>query len=310
MRYILIHLILSSVMVVYCQVKIEYLSEVPLHLKNKTNIQFQDYNPLHVGDIWQYTYSGSGAISYVKIIKDTVVNGKNYFLKDYGWDFYNWERYDSSSLSSYKLDIEDLDRDGFFNDEVLVDSFSISDYSMYNSYKYSGILSGSPRNEPISTIITETQWALVFGDTVLVKFVEYLDIFLMEDIADKYGTLWYMLEGPPDYLSGAIIDGVQYGTLVSVKENEFNNLNFSLSQNYPNPFNPSTTISYSIPEKGWVKLKVFDMIGRETKTLVSKEQSPGNYVVVFDGSNLSSGIYFYKLQAGKFIDTKKMILVK
>ncbi|MFZ5948283.1 MAG: T9SS type A sorting domain-containing protein [Stygiobacter sp.] len=104
---------------------------------------------------------------------------------------------------------------------------------------------------------------------------------------------------------------------------------FELSQNYPNPFNPKTTIRYVIPsaakeskeiassqqigtrnDASNVTLKVYDVLGKEVATLVNKRQSAGNYEVKFDASNLSSGIYFYKLQAGNFIQTKKMILTK
>jgi photosystem II stability/assembly factor-like uncharacterized protein len=92
---------------------------------------------------------------------------------------------------------------------------------------------------------------------------------------------------------------------------------FSLFQNYPNPFNPSTTITYSIPNVETlhatslrVMLKIYDVLGREVATLVNESKSPGNYEVKFDGSRLSSGVYFYKLAAGNFMETKKMLLLK
>jgi hypothetical protein len=92
---------------------------------------------------------------------------------------------------------------------------------------------------------------------------------------------------------------------------------FSLSQNFPNPFNPVTTIKYTIPavistegRNLKVSLKVYDILGSEVTTLVNKEQPAGSYEVNFDASKLSSGIYFYRLQAGSFIDTKKMVLIK
>ena len=97
---------------------------------------------------------------------------------------------------------------------------------------------------------------------------------------------------------------------------------FKLEQNYPNPFNPSTVIKYQIPkdERGeWqeVRLAVYDILGREIATLVNKQQKAGNYEVVFDISissaiskRLTSGIYFYKLQSGNFVESKKMILIK
>ncbi len=92
---------------------------------------------------------------------------------------------------------------------------------------------------------------------------------------------------------------------------------FSLAQNYPNPFNPSTTIKYTIPnitlsgvEGSRVQLKVYDVLGNEVAVLVNEEKPAGSYEVNFDASQLSSGIYFYKLQAGSFTETKKMILVR
>ena len=85
---------------------------------------------------------------------------------------------------------------------------------------------------------------------------------------------------------------------------------FSLEQNYPNPFNPSTIIKYSIPEKSVVILKIYDLLGSEVETLVNEEKSSGSYEVEFDGSSLTSGIYVYTLQAGSFVETKKMILLK
>jgi uncharacterized delta-60 repeat protein len=85
---------------------------------------------------------------------------------------------------------------------------------------------------------------------------------------------------------------------------------FSLSQNYPNPFNPSTIINYQLPKSGDVKLIIYDAIGRELKTLVNEQQNAGSYRVEFDGSDFSSGIYFYKLSGGDFVETKKMILLK
>lgn len=85
---------------------------------------------------------------------------------------------------------------------------------------------------------------------------------------------------------------------------------YSLSQNYPNPFNPVTNIKFGIPKTGFVNLKVFDISGKEVSTLISKEMNAGSYTFDFDASSLSSGIYFYSISAGDFIETKKMILIK
>ncbi|HSP88659.1 MAG TPA: T9SS type A sorting domain-containing protein, partial [Ignavibacteriaceae bacterium] len=86
--------------------------------------------------------------------------------------------------------------------------------------------------------------------------------------------------------------------------------NYSLSQNFPNPFNPTTNIEFHIPGSGFVSLKVYDVLGREIATLVNEEKPAGSYEVEFNATSLSSGIYFYELKAGNFIQTRKMILIK
>ncbi|MEO8666537.1 MAG: T9SS type A sorting domain-containing protein, partial [Ignavibacteria bacterium] len=86
--------------------------------------------------------------------------------------------------------------------------------------------------------------------------------------------------------------------------------NFVLAQNYPNPFNPNTTINYSLPKFNFVSLKIYDALGRETATLVNGYQTPGTYKVTFDGSGLTSGVYYYKLMTTGFTETKRMVLIK
>lgn len=85
---------------------------------------------------------------------------------------------------------------------------------------------------------------------------------------------------------------------------------FSLSQNYPNPFNPATTISYQISTVSRVSLKVYDVLGRSVKTLVNEVQSPGSHKAVFNAAGLASGVYFYTLKAGGYVETRKMVLIR
>ena len=85
---------------------------------------------------------------------------------------------------------------------------------------------------------------------------------------------------------------------------------FALRQNYPNPFNPSTKISWQSPVSGYQTLKVYDVLGNEVATLVDEYKPAGSYEIDFNASNLTSGVYFYKLQVGEFVSTKKMTLIK
>ncbi len=110
-------------------------------------------------------------------------------------------------------------------------------------------------------------------------------------------------------------------SVTSVTEGNNQPEGFKLEQNYPNPFNPSTKIKFSIPESPLsggdgrgglqlIKLVVYDLLGNEVATLVNKELPAGNYEIEFNASNLPSGVYFYQLTAGSFIQTKKMILIR
>jgi len=85
---------------------------------------------------------------------------------------------------------------------------------------------------------------------------------------------------------------------------------YSLYQNYPNPFNPTTKISYGLPKEGFVTLKIYDVLGKEVMTLVNGNMQAGYYDAEFSGNNLASGLYFYKLESGSFIETKRMLLIK
>ena len=106
-----------------------------------------------------------------------------------------------------------------------------------------------------------------------------------------------------------------FGVKTGVQTENILPTGYNLSQNYPNPFNPSTLIKYSISAVGTrhavsVQLKVYDLLGREVVALVNEEKSSGNYEVKFDGSRLGSGVYFYTLRTGDFVQTKKMLLMK
>ncbi len=99
-------------------------------------------------------------------------------------------------------------------------------------------------------------------------------------------------------------------TLVSVDDDKNIPLTYSLSQNFPNPFNPTTTIRYQLTESGKVSLIIYDILGREVKTLVNKFQINGKYEVSFNSSSLASGVCFYRLMVNDYIDVKKMLLLK
>jgi hypothetical protein len=85
---------------------------------------------------------------------------------------------------------------------------------------------------------------------------------------------------------------------------------FALHQNYPNPFNPTTNIQFTIVNRQLASVKVYDVLGREVATLVNEVKEPGTYTVQFSGSGLASGVYFYRLTAGQYIECRKMVVMK
>jgi hypothetical protein len=130
--------------------------------------------------------------------------------------------------------------------------------------------------------------------------------------------VWYYappfdIEGKPrpsPVGSNPDIGAYENGTPVGVEQELTNPTDFILYQNYPNPFNPSTTIQYSIPQDGLITLKIYDVLGKELKTLVNENKSTGRYEVKFDASSLASGVYLYQLKVNDFIETKMMMLMK
>jgi hypothetical protein len=102
----------------------------------------------------------------------------------------------------------------------------------------------------------------------------------------------------------------ELGTISAVPIQPSVPVTFQLFQNYPNPFNPTTTIQYSVPGSQYVSLKIYDVLGREIALLVDEMKQPGTYIATWDASGLSSGVYFYRLQSGGFVETKRMILLR
>ncbi len=137
--------------------------------------------------------------------------------------------------------------------------------------------------------------------------IKYSDLYLMRDTTEFLALSNYVksLGTVSPSIAGRITDVkriVEQGSLSAQR--------FELLQNYPNPFNPTTVISYQISAVSHVTLKVYDVLGREVETLVNENQNAGNYTVTFDGSSFPSGVYFYRLQAGTNIVTKKLLLLK
>ena len=151
---------------------------------------------------------------------------------------------------------------------------------------------------------------IVYSNSVMSAVNSYV-LFtnaLPEDSLSFYNLQSSDVTSVADHLP--VIADFELSPEVSVENNSTLNYKFSLLQNYPNPFNPSTVIKYDLGMSEFVTLKIYNSLGQEVRTLVRREQNAGSYEVKFDASNLTSGIYFYKLTAGEFVQSKKMILLK
>lgn len=262
------------------------------------------FYPLAVGNQWSYihkVYGGplgctSAASSYnyiITIIKDTIFNGHKYFKFSDG----QLIRIDSTSMNVYKFS---------GNFECKTDSL----LARKNDY-----VSGCP--VPMQVIDTnQFSFAGQFRRSTMRAIPGYFRRLLL-GIGVYYNGGCDLGVGTVDELNGCIINGVQYGQMLGITQtgNEIP-LQFSLSQNYPNPFNPVTNIRFNIPQAGFVKLVIYDVLGNEVQILVNEQLSQGTYKTDFDASALPSGVYYYKLVVGdntnngNFNETKKMVLIK
>lgn len=293
-----------------------------------------DYYPLQIGNKWYYEVNkiwgwNAGELNYLltkEVMKDTTFANNVEYKKvresrsDTNLIRYYFERVDSNTATVIRVD-------PFFvnNDEFLVYNLvSNTDTSIYIWNFYGGSYSEGAiflKDENVKDIFEDQSLS---RNTKFFSTGETGSTGLEYSLSKGIGNIsqnCYIIDGF-DYnrkLKASLINGEIYGdaTLVSIEENNHEIPSTLLfAQNYPNPFNPTTTIEYTIPNvaEGYslnnVQLRVYDILGKELATLVNENQKAGNYETIFDASNLASGIYYYQLQVGDFIETKKMILLK
>lgn len=277
-----------------------------------------DYNesmklyPMAAGNKWIYHTTGWLADVYIHsideidttVVVDAVLENGNYHYKVVKNGITNYQRIDTSN---------GIINIGYKYNEGIDYFLKINLLANIGEFSANGFVSQ----------VTDTIKYYLFDRKRLSRTFEYssLDISLQEFV-EGIGLYREVREFDFGYtvstLKGCIINGVVYGdtTKVSVEnENQTVLDDFLLNQNYPNPFNSMTTISYGVPSNSFVTLKVYDILGREIATLVNEEKQPGNYQVKFDVRTLQamylpSGVYFYTLRAGNFIQIRKMVLLK
>ena len=277
------------------------------------------FYPLAIGSKWIYDYTWVDWITphdpdiFVREVRSEELrpNGKKYFkiLEKYvqmGFESTVYERIDSVEGRVYRYDENCPNNEQFIEDLVM----EVGDTTYAASFGYCIEHAGTE----LSSEQTFNRWGIE-GSRRNYNYVELItaDYFLASDIGLDYFKLSDDNGDKTFTLKGMLKNGIVYGdtTLTDVADENELPKEFSLSQNYPNPFNPSTIIKYALGGRQLVTLKVFDLLGREVTMLVNEEKPAGNYEVEFSiNGRLASGIYFYRLQAGSYVETKKMIYLK
>lgn len=204
--------------------------------------------------------------------------------------------------------------------------FSAGDFVPYRfrslpNARFFGESTASSFAAPTVLSLADTSWDIIYVFLGGYVQVDTSRIFLTHTEQTVDESVWLTpddVHNGEDSVVKAALKWINANIPPASIETEIPSISFNLAQNFPNPFNPLTTISYSVSDPGFVSLKVYDILGREVKTLVDKSQVRGEYKVKFDAKNLSSGLYFYRLQVINnsngskqlYSKTKKMLLVR
>jgi len=266
------------------------------------------FYPYAQGNVWQYRDASTQEIVYRRY-NDSVSIGADS-------NIYIHARYVPGQLRKERIDTS------FF---LFLTTFQ-PDYPRYKLAADSGQswIAGRdiilPEDTAIVTV-SDVYQGFVFGVLTTIKVFTFSIHFPPpqpptwlgdEHLASGFGLVFAFIEGgSAPYLSGAIIDGVHWGEpIVGVKEIPNKPAQFSLHQNYPNPFNLVTRIQYFLPVSTDVSLRVYDILGREVAILVDGFVEAGVHETLLNGKELSSGVYFYRLEARGFVESKKLLLMK
>lgn len=253
--------------------------------------------PLQVGNRWQYS-EAPGYYSESKAVKDTLMQNGLIYTEVQGELFGGFFRKDSSKVFVYSSSD---------NGESIIYDFSKKTGDTLSLY-----INGM---DTITTTVYEEGISSIFGQQK--HYMSFLTKsssssgYGIRKITDGFGFTSYNGEVLSYGLSGAVINGNQYGIVLKAADGKLNYLRkYELFQNYPNPFNPNTIIEFYIYKPTNVQIDIYDILGNHNKTILNEFKNTGKYKITFNGENLSSGIYFYSINLEGISKTKSMILLK
>ena len=256
----------------------EYDSQNRLTLKKYYNSGTQ--TTVQSENLYSYKYDSAGNVNcrYSSVVGANASYGTNYYLE-----------FDENGKIVYELFSSQLNPDSTWENNLDIDF----NYDEYGKILKMGDIVRFHYNSDgnLDTLVnTHSVYCGYLGNTAT--------------LIDTYGNNITLTNcaGYNNFYYSSFVTGIEAKTV--------NHKTYTLFQNYPNPFNPSTNIRYSVAKPGLVSIIVYDLLGRKVRTLVNKEQPAGNYTLQFNANELSSGIYFYRMQTGNFSETKKLILLK
>lgn len=265
--------------------------------------------PLALGNTWHYsinyyTLTPTPAVSYtVRVVGDSLMpNGKQYWILDPFDMFGKYIRSDSAAIYYW----QHFGADTAWSEKKVFDMRdTIGTRDTINFAKFMFATAGNTFSDTLFFRVTRVKTyglgGLIFGSIAIADRFGYVRYEYDADLGSTYDT-WDLI--------GCIIADTLYGEMTRVPSLVEPPEQIELLQNYPNPFNPVTNISLSIPQRSFVSVKVYDLLGREVSVIVSQELSAGNYTRQWNAGGFPSGVYFYRLQAGSFVETKKLLLLK
>jgi len=279
---------------------------------------------LHTGNI--YVYKQTKCCPFVdypyvrcKILRDTLLNDKRYFLFDkflYTNDSNVLIRFDTLTGNVFVFRNNSYCH---YVNEDLIDSLRSDFHNAYQSclnYQYFTFCEDTASATIFQKLWSSRQfrWQYQVSSYSQYRFTRYADvigiIYYLKGSSTYINSTYYKFD-----LQGCVINGILYGdtTIYPLAIHQISNeipLKNHLLQNYPNPFNPVTNIKFDIPKRMMVKIAIYDMLGKEISILANEEMNAGSYSVDWDASNYPSGVYFYKITAGDYSESRKMVLLK
>ena len=261
-----------------------------------------DFYPYHVGDVWQYLNMPGWEYTTSTITRiDTVSAGIHLIYRD------------DSDIPFAKVDLDNSIVYRNVGEDLWITSYKLADPlksywivdSLRNDWTY------FYNDEPTQFLGQERESR---------RYLTFHDV-PFGDTSSMYGTVTQLVDGLGEALiqyeigevrlTGCIINGVQYGVILSVDDGQNTLLPEDIKLHvYPNPFNPETVIRFSLPVAGYTKGVVYDVLGNEVTTLLNGDMSAGNHEVRFNAIDLSSGVYFFRLESGNFSSAIKMVVGK